>query len=114
MRVGGILLRRTAPSVKLTEWLETGARAGEVIDLRTTDVASQGVGPPRRTGRDRRAPPHVLRHTAATRRLAAGGSVGGLMAVAGWTRRDMIDRYTAATAAERAADEARTHGLGDL
>ncbi len=36
------------------------------------------------------------------------------MAVAGWTRRDMIDRRTAATAAERAADEARTLGLGDL
>ncbi|WAL48419.1 tyrosine-type recombinase/integrase [Rhodococcus pyridinivorans] len=58
--------------------------------------------------------PHVLRHTAAARWLAAGGSEGGLMAVAGWARRDMIDRYTAHTAASRAADEARALNLGDL
>lgn len=58
--------------------------------------------------------PHLLRHTAASRWLAAGGSEGGLMAVAGWSRRDMIDRYTAATASDRAASEARGLGLGDL
>jgi site-specific recombinase XerD len=58
--------------------------------------------------------PHVLRHTAATRWLAAGGSEGGLMAVAGWRRREMIDRYTAATATSRAADEARRLRLGEL
>ena len=58
--------------------------------------------------------PHVLRHTAASRWLAAGGSEGGLMAVAGWSRRDMIDRYTRATSEARAADEARALRLGDL
>jgi site-specific recombinase XerD len=58
--------------------------------------------------------PHLLRHTAASRWLAAGGSEGGLMAVAGWSTRDMIDRYTRATAAERAAAEARGLNLGDL
>ena len=58
--------------------------------------------------------PHVLRHTAAHRWLAAGGTEGGLMAVAGLSRRDMLDRYAAATAAERAADEARRLGFGDL
>lgn len=58
--------------------------------------------------------PHLLRHTAATRWLAAGGSEGGLMAVAGWKRRDMLDRYTAATASERAAAEARRLNLGDV
>jgi site-specific recombinase XerD len=58
--------------------------------------------------------PHLLRHTAATRWLAAGGSEGGLMAVAGWKHRQMLDRYTAATAAERAADEAKRLRLGDL
>ena len=36
--------------------------------------------------------PHRLRHTAANRWLAAGGSEGGLMAVAGWTRPDMLQR----------------------
>jgi integrase len=58
--------------------------------------------------------PHVLRHTAASRWLAAGGSEGGLMAVAGWSRRDMIDRYTRSTSETRAADEARRLNLGDL
>jgi site-specific recombinase XerD len=57
---------------------------------------------------------HLLRHTAATRWLRAGGSEAGLMAVAGWSTRDMIDRYTGASAAERAADEARELNLGEL
>ncbi|MDQ1015796.1 tyrosine-type recombinase/integrase [Streptomyces afghaniensis] len=58
--------------------------------------------------------PHKLRHTAATRWLAAGGSEGGLMARAGWSRRDMIDRYTRASSEQRAAEEARRLNLGDL
>ena len=59
--------------------------------------------------------PHRLRHTAAHRWLAAGGSEGGLMAVAGWTRRpDMLMRYTKAQASARAANEARALNLGQL
>jgi integrase/recombinase XerD len=58
--------------------------------------------------------PHRLRHTAAHRWLAAGGSEGGLMAVAGWTRPDMLLRYTKAQASARAADEARKLNLGDV
>ena len=46
--------------------------------------------------------------------LRAGGSEGGLMAVAGWSTRGMVDRYTGASAAERAAAEARGLGLGEL
>jgi integrase/recombinase XerD len=57
---------------------------------------------------------HLMRHTAATRWLRAGGSEGGMMAVAGWSTRAMVDRYTGASAAERAAAEARGLGLGDL
>ena len=57
---------------------------------------------------------HKLRHTFASRWLGAGGSEGGLMAVAGWSDRSMLDRYSRATAAERAAVEARGLGLGDL
>jgi integrase/recombinase XerD len=37
-----------------------------------------------------------------------------LMAVAGWSTRDMIDRYTRSTASDRAAAEARALGLGDI
>lgn len=58
--------------------------------------------------------PHVLRHTAASRWLSAGGTEGGLMSVAGWSSREMLDRYARATASERAAAEARSLGLGDL
>jgi site-specific recombinase XerD len=57
---------------------------------------------------------HLMRHTAATRWLRAGGSEGGLMAVAGWKNRDMLDRYTGASASERAAAEARGLNLGEL
>lgn len=57
---------------------------------------------------------HLLRHTAAHRWLAAGGSEDGLMAVAGWTRHDMLQRYTRARAEDRAAEEARRLNLGEL
>jgi integrase len=55
---------------------------------------------------------HRLRHTAATRWLRAGGSEGDLMAVAGWSNRQILDRYTVATASERANAEARKLNLG--
>ena len=58
--------------------------------------------------------PHMLRHTAAHRWLAKGGSEGGLMAVAGWTRPDMLLRYTRAQASARAAGEAQRLDLGAL
>jgi site-specific recombinase XerD len=155
--------------------LETGLRAGEVVDLQVLDVdLSNGMLTIRRGkgGRGRTAPigpeaslavdrylrhrrthrlagsddlwlgdrgkrftydalhktlgeraalaglvgfhPHKLRHTAAHRWLAAGGSEGGLMAVAGWTRPDMLMRYTKAQASARAAEEARKLNLGEL
>jgi integrase/recombinase XerD len=58
--------------------------------------------------------PHRLRNTAASRWLAAGGSEGGAMALMVWTKHDMLRRYVAATASERAADEARKLNLGEL
>jgi integrase len=58
--------------------------------------------------------PHRLRHSLAHRWLAAGGSEQGLMAVAGWSRADMLQRYTRARAEERAAEEARKLQLGEL
>lgn len=56
--------------------------------------------------------PHRTRHTAATRWLIKGGSEGGLMAIAGWSSRSMIDRYAGASAAERAIEEAKRLDLG--
>ena len=58
--------------------------------------------------------PHRLRHTAASRWLKAGGSEGGLMAIAGWTSRAMLDKYVEDSRAEMAADEARRLNLGEV
>lgn len=57
---------------------------------------------------------HLFRHTFADRWLSAGGSEGGVMSVAGWSRSEMLARYTSARKEQRAADEARRLGLGDL
>ena len=46
--------------------------------------------------------PYQLRHAFATSWLAEGGNENELMLVAGWKSRTMIDRYTKATAVERA------------
>lgn len=65
-------------------------------------------------GITRRFHPHLFRHTAATRWLAAGGSEGGAQASMGWSSRKMLDRYVRATASQRAAEEASRLNLGDL
>lgn len=57
---------------------------------------------------------HQLRHTFADRWLTAGGSETGLMAMAGWSRPEMLRRYTRARSEARAADEARRLNLGDV
>ena len=78
------------------------------------DALHKTLGERARTSGIEGSRPHRLRHTAAHRWLAASGSEGGLMAVAGWTRPDMLLRYTRAQASARAAAEARALGLGDF
>lgn len=57
---------------------------------------------------------HRLRHTLADRWLDKGGSEGGLMAIAGWKSRKMVDRYARARARTRALQEAQHLNLGDI
>ncbi len=57
--------------------------------------------------------PHQLRHTAAHEWLAAGGSEGDAMRLFGWKSRQMLGRYGASAADERARDAHRRLGLGD-
>lgn len=98
--------RRLAVAADGPLWIGAGGKSFGYYGLRKTlqqraEIA--GVG---------RFYLHLMRHTAATRWLREGGSEGGLMAVAGWKDRSMLDRYTRASASERAVSEAHRLDLG--
>jgi site-specific recombinase XerD len=57
--------------------------------------------------------PHMFRHTFAHRWLAEGGQEQDLMRLAGWRSREMLARYGASAADERAREAHKRMRLGD-
>ena len=100
-------VRRSHHSTK-SPWLWLGLK-GRLGD---TGIAQMVARRAEQAGLER-IHPHQFRHTFAHRWLHDGGGEGDLQRIAGWKSAQMLQRYGASAADERARDAHKRMGLGD-